>query len=179
MNHGNWLCCHISNPSAQGLTAECVTAGRSSLLKGCTVGCPGDGPVSWTAPAGSRSFLPWRMEEDHSRRQEGMKMSCLKYQSPAITAQLRIFSIHLSNVSSPLSLCHLSLATCYANGFIFAHRPLLTDDHLNTWQTSSARSRGVRWALGGCIFLPHHAWKRSNCDSLRENEDANSPSLNY
>lgn len=58
MNHGNWLCCHNSNPSAQDLTAECVTAGRSSLLKGCTLSCPGEGPVSRTAPAGSRSFPP-------------------------------------------------------------------------------------------------------------------------
>lgn len=40
MNHGNWLCCHISNTPAQGLTAWCVTAGRSSLLKGCTAGWP-------------------------------------------------------------------------------------------------------------------------------------------
>lgn len=40
MNHGNWLCCHISNTTAQGLTAWCVTAGRSSLLKGCTAGWP-------------------------------------------------------------------------------------------------------------------------------------------
>lgn len=57
MNHGNWLCCHISNPRAQGLTAEYVTVGRSSLLKGCTAGCPEERPVSCTASTGSCSFL--------------------------------------------------------------------------------------------------------------------------
>lgn len=40
MNHGNWLCCRVSNRPAQGLTAWCVTAGRSSLLKGCAAGRP-------------------------------------------------------------------------------------------------------------------------------------------
>lgn len=58
MNHGNWLCCHNWNPSAQGLTAECVTAGRSSLLKGHAAGCPQEGPVSQAAPAGSCNMLP-------------------------------------------------------------------------------------------------------------------------
>lgn len=81
MNHGNWLCCHISNPSGQGVTAESVTVGRSSLLKGHTARCPREGPVGRTAPAGSGGSLPWQMEVDHSLWQEGMKMSFLKYQS--------------------------------------------------------------------------------------------------
>lgn len=94
-----------------------MTAGRSSLLKRCTACSPGEEPVSWTAPAGSHSFLPWQMEENHSCLQQGMKMSCLKYHRATITSAPLLTVFYPSNSSSPLFFCHLSLSLRYANTF--------------------------------------------------------------
>ncbi len=116
MNHGNWLRCHVPNPTAQSLTALVCDYPRSSLLRSCAASDRGEGPALEDQPPGSAGPRAWRMEEDRSRRLQGMKMCCFTYQSQT----LLLF---------PLSLLYpLGLSVSF----------LLCDIHLNQVLTTSS-----------------------------------------
>lgn len=112
MNHGNWLRCHVPNPTAQSLTALVCDYPRSSLLRSCAASDHGEGPALEDQPPGSAGPRAWRMEEDRSRRLQGMKTCCFKYQSQT----LLLFPLSLSLSLSPLGLSiSLSLGDIHLN----------------------------------------------------------------
>jgi len=161
MNHGNWLCCHISNPPAQGLTAEYVTAGRSSLLKGCTAGYPGEGPVEGpdcpcrvtqlaTVANGRRSLTLAGRNED------------VLLKIPVQPSCPRLFS------TLPTLHHHFSCVIC-----LYQHTILMTSsltrDH-SSLTSSWILEEVLNNILGFWISVPHHICEAIKTDLRKENE---------
>lgn len=93
MNHGNWLCCHISNTPAQGLTVWCVTAGRSSLLKGCTAAWPNRASVVQGHTASNHS--KWSRITHVCRKNEDVlfKLLAIVHNLTAFTTTPSVFKL--------------------------------------------------------------------------------------
>lgn len=112
MNHGNRLRCHVPNPTAQSLTALVCDYPRSSLLRSCAASDRGEGPALEDQPPGSAGPRAWRMEEDRSRRLQGMKTCCFTYQSQTLLLFPLSLYLHLASLFPFCSLTSI-LIRCW------------------------------------------------------------------